>query len=71
MSMVAQRPVAGGLSWTALTRHRSARAVVGSIAVALFLIGWQIVGANEIVRSDLISYPSEVARTLYQMSASG
>jgi ABC-type nitrate/sulfonate/bicarbonate transport system permease component len=49
----------------------SARVVVGLAAIALFLIAWQIVGANEIIRSDLISYPSEVAQTLVQMAASG
>ena len=49
----------------------SARVVVGVAAVALFLAAWQIVGANEIIRSDLISYPSEVAQTLIQMAASG
>ena len=71
MSVVAQAPAGGGLSWTALARHRSARTVVGSTAVALFLTAWQIVGANEIVRSDLISYPSEIVATLVAMSASG
>jgi NitT/TauT family transport system permease protein len=49
----------------------SARAVIGVAAVALFLAAWQIVGVNEIIRSDLISYPSEVAQTLVQMAASG
>ena len=52
-------------------RHRSARTVVGLVSVVLFLIAWQIVGANDIIRSDLISYPSEIAATLVQMSASG
>jgi NitT/TauT family transport system permease protein len=71
MSAAAEVPAGGGSTWTALARHRSARAVVGSMAVALFLIGWQIVGASEIIRSDLISYPSEVAETFLAMSASG
>jgi len=71
MSVVAQVPAGGGLTWQSLGRHRSARAVVGLTAVVLFLIGWQIVGAGEIIRSDLISYPSEVAETLMRMTASG
>jgi ABC-type nitrate/sulfonate/bicarbonate transport system permease component len=70
MSAVAPAPV-GGLTWKALAAHRSARALVGSVAVAMFLLAWQIAGANEIIRSDLISYPSEVAETLIRMSASG
>jgi sulfonate transport system permease protein len=71
MSAAAEVPARAGSTWAGLTRHHSARAVVGSTAVALFLIAWQIVGASEIVRSDLISYPSEVAETLFAMSASG
>ena len=38
----------------------SRRLVVGTISVVSFLVIWQIVGQREIVRSDLISYPSEV-----------
>src|SRR5258707_2043250 len=71
MSVVAQAPVGGSSSWASLARHRFARAVVGFTAVALFLITWQIIGAKEIVRSDLISYPSEIARALALMTASG
>jgi ABC-type nitrate/sulfonate/bicarbonate transport system permease component len=71
MSVVAPAHPGGGSSWSSLIRHPSARAVVGFMAVALFLITWQIVGGNEIIRSDLISYPSEVANTLMQMTASG
>jgi ABC-type nitrate/sulfonate/bicarbonate transport system permease component len=70
MSVTAQAPSGSGASLISLAR-RSARATVGCIAVALFLSAWQIVGANEIIRSDLISYPSEVAATLLQMTASG
>jgi ABC-type nitrate/sulfonate/bicarbonate transport system permease component len=51
--------------------QRGARALVGLASVALFLAAWQIVGANEIIRSDLISYPSEIARTLVEMTGSG
>jgi NitT/TauT family transport system permease protein len=54
-----------------LARHPAARGVVGFAAVAIFLTLWQIVGANEIIRSDLISYPTEVAQSLVQMTASG
>jgi ABC-type nitrate/sulfonate/bicarbonate transport system permease component len=71
LSVAAAAPAAGSATWAALVRHRSARAVVGFLAVALFLIAWQIVGGNDIIRSDLISYPSEVAATFIQMSASG
>ena len=46
MSAVAQAPAGGGLSCISLAGHRFARAVVGFIAVALFLIAWQIVGGN-------------------------
>jgi NitT/TauT family transport system permease protein len=70
MSVVAQAPPGSAVSLLSLAR-RSARVTVGSIAVALFLGTWQIVGANEIIRSDLISYPSEVAATFVQMTASG
>jgi NitT/TauT family transport system permease protein len=71
LSVTAPAPVGSGFTWTSLLRHRSARAVVGFLSVALFLIAWQIVGANELIRSDLISYPSEIAQTLLQMTASG
>jgi len=71
ISAVTQAPVGSGSSRASLASHRFARAVVGFMAVALFLIAWQIVGGNEIIRSDLISYPSEVVETLFQMSASG
>jgi ABC-type nitrate/sulfonate/bicarbonate transport system permease component len=71
LSVAAPAPAGGGATWASLVRHRSARAVVGLVAVALFLIAWQIVGGNDIIRSDLISYPSEVAATFIQMCASG
>ena len=70
MSVVTQASSGSGASLLSLAR-RSARVTVGCIAVALFLSTWQIVGANEIIRSDLISYPSEVAETLVRMTASG
>jgi ABC-type nitrate/sulfonate/bicarbonate transport system permease component len=47
------------------------RVIVGVASVLAFLIVWQIVGAREIVRSDLISYPTEVLRALFSMIASG
>jgi ABC-type nitrate/sulfonate/bicarbonate transport system permease component len=61
----------GALSRKSLIMHGSARTVVGLMSVALFLIVWQIVGANDLIRSDLISYPSEVAETLVRMALSG
>jgi ABC-type nitrate/sulfonate/bicarbonate transport system permease component len=71
MTIVAQAPARNASTLRSLARHPSARAVVGFAAVSLFLIGWQIVGANEIIRSDLISTPSEIAETLVRMTASG
>jgi len=47
------------------------RTVIGALAVAVFLIAWQLVGSHNIIRSDLISYPSEVVTTFVHMSASG
>jgi ABC-type nitrate/sulfonate/bicarbonate transport system permease component len=47
------------------------RIAIGSAAVALFLLAWQIVGGLEIIRSDLISTPAEIAATLVAMSRSG
>jgi NitT/TauT family transport system permease protein len=71
MTIAAELPAQRAKAGRSLARHPSARAVVGFAAVMLFLIGWQIVGANEIIRSDLISYPSEIAETLIAMTASG
>jgi NitT/TauT family transport system permease protein len=71
MAIATEVPAGGAPSRKPLAAHPSARVVVGVAAVALFLAAWQIVGANEIVRSDLISYPSEVAQTLVKMAASG
>lgn len=49
----------------------SRRTVVGALAVVLFLVVWQIVGSQNLIRSDLISYPTEVVRTFVRMAASG
>lgn len=49
----------------------SRRLVVGGLAVVAFLALWQVVGSLNIIRSDLISYPSEVATTFVKMTASG
>jgi ABC-type nitrate/sulfonate/bicarbonate transport system permease component len=49
----------------------SRRLVVGATAVAAFLALWQVVGSLNIIRSDLISYPSEVVATMITMSRSG
>jgi ABC-type nitrate/sulfonate/bicarbonate transport system permease component len=72
--MVAETSSAGaerGVSLQTLLAHPQARLLVGLAAVLLFLIAWQIVGAGEIVRSDLISYPTEIIRTFFSMAASG
>lgn len=50
---------------------RIERPLIGVLAVAAFLAAWQIVGSREIIRSDLISYPSEVVATFIEMSRSG
>jgi NitT/TauT family transport system permease protein len=71
ISVAGPAPAGSGATWTSLLGHRSARAVVGFLSVALFLTAWQIVGGNDVIRSDLISYPSEIAQTLIQMTASG
>jgi NitT/TauT family transport system permease protein len=47
------------------------RTVVGAAAVVVFLVVWQLVGSHNFVRSDLISYPSEVVATFVRMTASG
>ena len=49
----------------------SRRLVVGTASVAAFLILWQFVGQREIVRSDLISYPTEVFATFVHLTATG
>jgi len=49
----------------------SRRLVVGTISVVAFLILWQFVGQREIVRSDLISYPTEVLATFVHLTATG
>lgn len=50
---------------------RIQRPLVGALAVGAFLAAWQIIGSNEIIRSDLISYPSEIVAALGEMVGSG
>jgi NitT/TauT family transport system permease protein len=50
---------------------RIERPLIGVLAVGAFLAAWQIVGSREIIRSDLISYPSEIVATFIEMSRSG
>src|SRR5262249_52161320 len=66
-----QAGLAAGVSLKTLVAHRWARTIVGLVSVLLFLIVWQLVGSNEIVRSDLISYPTEIVQTFYRMAVSG
>ena len=54
-----------------LLAHRQARTIVGAASVAISLIVWQIAGATETIRSDLVSYPTEIAHAAYVMAASG
>jgi ABC-type nitrate/sulfonate/bicarbonate transport system permease component len=49
----------------------SRRLVVGTISVVAFLVLWQFVGQREIVRSDLISYPTEVFATFVHLTSTG
>jgi ABC-type nitrate/sulfonate/bicarbonate transport system permease component len=49
----------------------SRRLVVGTLSVVLFLALWQFVGQREIVRSDLISYPTEVFATFVRLTSTG
>jgi sulfonate transport system permease protein len=49
----------------------SRRFVVGTLSVAAFLVIWQIVGQREIIRSDLISYPTEVLGTFAHLVSTG
>lgn len=49
----------------------SRRFIVGGAAVVLFLVVWQLLGQFEIVRSDLISYPTEVVATFVRLCANG
>ena len=71
--MVAETSTASGeaLSLKALIAHPQARLLVGFASVLLFLILWQIVGSGEIIRSDLISYPTEIIVTFWRMAVSG
>ena len=54
-----------------LLEHRNARWIVGGASVATLLIVWQIAGATETIRSDLISYPTEIAASALAMIESG
>jgi len=54
----------------AFIARRSARKIVGFASVAIFLGAWQFLGAAEIVRSDLISYPTEIASAAADLVAS-
>ena len=72
--MVAETSGAGAatrVSLKALLAHPQARLLVGFASVLLFLLLWQIVGSGEIIRSDLISYPSEIVASFLAMAESG
>jgi NitT/TauT family transport system permease protein len=49
----------------------SRRLLVGTLSVVVFLVVWQVVGQREIVRSDLISYPTEVLATFARLISTG
>lgn len=51
--------------------RRWARPVIGAAAILVFLSVWQVVGTTGLIRADLISYPSEIARTFWTMLISG
>ncbi len=48
-----------------------ARLIVGTLSVGFVLIVWQIVGSNEIVRSALISYPTQIFGAFVDFCRSG
>lgn len=50
---------------------RLARPVFGGASVAAFLVAWELVGANNVIRSDLISYPTEIVSATAKLAASG
>jgi NitT/TauT family transport system permease protein len=59
---------AGRLS-LALRHHR--RGLIGTASVIAFLVAWQIVGAQNLISADLISYPTQVLAVGASMVASG
>lgn len=63
------QPALPRLAWWSAPRHRRAR--IGTAAVLLFLVVWQIVGSTNLIPSELISYPSEVVGSFISMTASG
>jgi NitT/TauT family transport system permease protein len=50
---------------------RFARLGVGALSIFAVLVVWQCVGAWRIIDPNLISYPTQIASTLYQLAATG
>lgn len=63
------RPTLPRLARLSLNAHE--RTLSAAAAVLLFLLVWQIVGASNLIRSDLISYPTEILATTAAMAGSG
>lgn len=72
MSAASSRILAGSPGWSlprTFRKHR--RLATAVLSVGAFLVLWQILGSQNIISSDMISYPSQVVVTGAAMSASG
>ncbi len=65
----AHRPVPAPRLALALRRNR--RALIGTAAVVASIVVWQIVGSQNLISADLISYPTQVLTVGAAMVASG
>lgn len=52
-------------------RGSLARPAIGGGGVAAFLVAWEVIGVNDIIRSDLISHPTEIVSATAGLAASG
>jgi ABC-type nitrate/sulfonate/bicarbonate transport system permease component len=63
------RRSAGARGAATIRRHR--RGLIGGTSVALFLAVWQLLGSQNIIRSELISYPTQVLPVGAELAGSG
>jgi sulfonate transport system permease protein len=56
----------GRLFWS-----RYSKTIIGTASVSIFLVVWQLAGSTELVRSELVSYPTQIVAALYVMVVSG
>ncbi len=54
-----------------LLAHRLAPLIVGLLSVSLFLLIWEIAGSTETVRSELVSYPTQILSAFKRLILSG